>query len=179
MKKNEIPYIRIGTAYFKIVNMPTPFGSIVMRLPWSIEAIKQDENKDYLAKIPKYNGFCLIPEHIKYREIVEGFLNEYHELPYPPEEGNCDEILNFLKNIFEEHYEYILDYFTILYKKPTQLLPIILLVSKSRGTGKTTFLNLCKAIFGNNVTFNDNNSFRSQFNQDWTSKLIILSLIHI
>lgn len=173
MKKNENSYLRIGTSYFKIAKMPTSTGFIDVRLPWSIDAIKQDETRDKVSNIPKYAGFCLIPEHIGYRQIIGEFLNEYHDLPFSPSAGKCDIILKFLKHIFEEHYEYCLDYFSILYKKPTQALPIILLVSKSRGTGKTTFLNLCKAIFGNNVTFNDNSSFRSQFNQDWTSKLLI------
>ena len=43
-------------------------------------------------------------------------------------------------------------------------LPNLLLVSSERNTGKTTFLNLLKLIFGENVTFNTNEDFRSQFN---------------
>ena len=37
-----------------------------------------------------------------------------------------------------------------------QRLPVLLLVSDERNTGKTTFLNLLKSIFGGNVTFNTN-----------------------
>ena len=46
-------------------------------------------------------------------------------------------------------------------------------MSDERNTGKTTFLNLLKSIFGGNVTFNTNEDFRSQFNDDWTGKLLI------
>jgi len=66
-----------------------------------------------------------------------------------------------------------LDYLQLLYLKPLVRLPILLLVSKERNTGKTTFLNFLKVIFGNNMTFNTNEDFRSQFNSDWTNKLII------
>jgi len=66
-----------------------------------------------------------------------------------------------------------LDYISILWKKPKHILPILSLVSKERNTGKTTFLNWLKLIFGGNMTLNKNEDFRSQFNSDWASKLII------
>lgn len=53
-------------------------------------------------------------------------------------------------------------------------MPILLLVSEERDTGKSTFLNFLKAAFQNNVTFNTNEDFRSQFNSDWTGKLLIM-----
>ena len=54
-----------------------------------------------------------------------------------------------------------------------QRLPILLLVSNERNTGKTTFLNFLKSIFEGNVTFNTNEDFRSQFNDDWAGKLLV------
>lgn len=57
--------------------------------------------------------------------------------------------------------------------KPITKLPILVLVSKENNTGKSTFLNLLKMIFGKNMTFNTNEDFRSQFNSDWANKLII------
>ena len=65
------------------------------------------------------------------------------------------------------------DYLQLLYLRPLQRLPVLLLVSSERNTGKTTFLNLLKLIFGGNVTFNTNEDFRSQFNDDWAGKLLI------
>ena len=49
-----------------------------------------------------------------------------------------------------------------------------MLVSEERNTGKSTFLNFLKAIFQDNVTFNTNEDFRSQFNSDWAGKLLIM-----
>jgi hypothetical protein len=54
-----------------------------------------------------------------------------------------------------------------------QILPILCLVSTERNTGKTTFLNFLKAIFGDNMTINSNEDFRSNFNAEWAHKLII------
>src|SRR5690606_23239097 len=60
-----------------------------------------------------------------------------------------------------------------LYQKPTQILPILCLVSKERSTGKSTFLKWLKEIFENNLTYLTNDSFSSQFNADWANKLLI------
>ncbi|WP_233884038.1 primase-helicase family protein [Tenacibaculum piscium] len=40
-------------------------------------------------------------------------------------------------------------------------------------TGKTSFLNWLKLLFQGNMTINKNEDFRSRFNSDWASKLII------
>lgn len=57
---------------------------------------------------------------------------------------------------------------------PLQKLPILLLVSEERNTGKSTFLNFLKLLFEANVTFNTNENFRSQFNDAWNGKLVIV-----
>lgn len=79
-----------------------------------------------------------------------------------------------LRHIFGEQYELGLDYLQLLYLQPIQKLPILLLVSEERNTGKSTFLNFLKLLFQNNVTFNTNEDFRSQFNSDWAGKLLIV-----
>lgn len=58
-------------------------------------------------------------------------------------------------------------------ENPTQILPILCLVSKERATGKTTFLKWMKEIFGRNMTYIKGDSFNSQFNSDWASMLLI------
>ena len=77
-------------------------------------------------------------------------------------------------HIFGEQYNLGLDYLQLLFLQPLQKLPILLLVSEERNTGKSTFLNFLKAMFGDNVTFNTNEDFRSQFNSDWAGKLLIV-----
>ena len=79
-----------------------------------------------------------------------------------------------MRHIFGEQYDLGLDYLQILYTMPLQKLPILLLVSEERNTGKSTFLNFLKLLFEANVTFNTNENFRSQFNDDWNGKLVIV-----
>ncbi|AXO79667.1 helicase [Olleya aquimaris] len=167
-------YLRIGSAYFKNVEMPLISNDSIKKLvQWSKSEIITDHGKDFIKKVPKYDGFCLIPSHNDYQSVINGFYNKYEKLHHNIVEGEFTETLKFLKHIFGEQYEMGLDYVSILWQKPTQILPILCLVSNQRNTGKTTFLNWIKLIFQNNMTINNNEDFRSRFNSDWASKLII------
>lgn len=66
-----------------------------------------------------------------------------------------------------------MDYLQLLYTKPLKHLPILCLVSKERGTGKTTFLNLLKSIFADNMRILDSQRLMSPFNGSWAGKLIV------
>ena len=134
----------------------------------------QDYGKDYIGSVPKYDGFCTVPEHIGYRSVVGKFLNLYEPIDHRPQEGDLSHIQSLVRHIFGEQYELGMDYLQLLYLQPIQKLPILLLVSEERNTGKSTFLNFLKALFQNNVTFNTNEDFRSQFNSDWAGKLLIV-----
>lgn len=168
------PYIRIGTAYYKTVRKPLASGdAMVMLIPWSAECIKQDHGKSYLSEIEKYDGFCFVPSHLNYQRIVENFYNRYYPFKHKAKEGDPVHCLNYLNHIFGDQLELGLDYLKLLLERPMQRLPILCLVSTERNTGKTTFLNWLKAIFGDNMTINTNEDFRSNFNAEWTQKLLI------
>lgn len=172
MKK--IPYLRIGTSYYKKVQAPTIAGHFnEILVSWSIETIRQDHGKSYLSNIPKYDGFTCIPSHINFKQEYLGFYNIYSPLGKKPKEGEIKLSLKFVKHIFGKHFELGLDYLQLLYLKPIQILPILCLVSKERSTGKSTFLKWLKEIFDNNLTYLTNDSFNSQFNADWANKLLI------
>lgn len=173
--RNESPFVRVGTTLYKIVNQPRLNGGYVKkRIVWNNETLRQDYGKDYLANVPKYDGFCTVPDHVNYRQVIDNFLNLYEPIGHQPKEGDFSHIQALLHHIFGEQYELGVDYLQLLYLHPIQKLPILLLVSEERNTGKSTFLNFLKAMFRNNVTFNTNEDFRSQFNSDWTGKLIIV-----
>lgn len=166
---------RIGATYYKMVSRPNAAGELIeCRIPWTIEAIRQDYGKDFVAGIPKYDGLCCVPAHVGYQPVVGTFLNKYAAISHTPKEGDFPTIRTIVAHIFGDQYELGMDYLQLLYLRPTQKLPILLLVSEERNTGKSTFLNFLKAIFEGNTTFNTNENFRSQFNDDWNSKLIIL-----
>lgn len=173
--RNESPFVRVGTTLYKIVNQPRLNGGYVKkRIVWNNETLRQDYGKDYLANVPKYDGFCTVPDHVNYRQVIDNFLNLYEPIGHQPKEGDFSHIQALLHHIFGEQYELGMDYLQLLYLQPVQKLPILLLVSEEQNTGKSTFLNFLKAMFHNNVTFNTNEDFRSQFNSDWAGKLIIV-----
>jgi hypothetical protein len=168
-------YIRVGTTLYKLVYRPLISGDFIEeKILWSYEALRQDYGKNNLPEIEKYDGFCIIPNHIDYKQIHGTYLNQYEPVNHYPLQGEFPNIRLFLEHIFEEQIELGFDYLQILYTRPTQMLPILLLVSSERGTGKTTFLRFLKMIFGKNATFNTNEDFRSQFNADWANRLLVL-----
>ena len=178
MSKSDIckeEFIRVGTTLYKLVNQPRLNGGYVKkRIVWNNETLRQDYGKHFLATVPKYDGLCTVPDHVNYRPIVDKFLNLYEPIDHKPMEGDFPSIRSLVEHIFGEQYELGMDYLQLLYLQPIHKLPILLLVSEERSTGKSTFLNFLKVLFQNNVTFNTNEDFRSQFNSDWAGKLLIV-----
>ena len=173
MKEEE--YMRVGTTLYKVVNQPCASGGYEKRrVIWNNSTLRQDYGKNYLATVPKYDGFCTVPDHLNYRKEIDGFLNLYEPIEHTPQIGDFPNIRSLVLHIFGEQYNLGLDYLQLLFLQPLQKLPILLLVSEERNTGKSTFLNFLKAVFGDNVTFNTNEDFRSQINSDWAGKLLIV-----
>ena len=167
-------YMRIGTDYYKEAYLPLHSGDKTkVLLKWNKGEIITDYGKKFLLQIPRYDGFCLIPSHTNYRQEIDGFFNYYQPVDQDPKPGKFNTTINFLEHIFGEQYELGLDYLTLLWQRPTQILPILCLVSTERNTGKTTFLNWLKLVYQSNMTINNNEDFRSRFNSDWAAKLII------
>ena len=72
----------------KLVNQPRLNGGYVKkRIVWNNETLRQDYGKDYMAGIPKYDGFCTVPDHVDYKPVVGKFLNLYEPISHRPQEG--------------------------------------------------------------------------------------------
>lgn len=171
---NEVPYLRVGTTYFKKIYQPLASKDVVKKIIiWSSGNISEDHSKEYKGKIPKYDTFCNIPDNIDYKREFNNSYNIYEPIDHDRIPGEFKNIELFLNHIFGEQYSLGIDYLTIIWRHPTQILPILCLVSNERNTGKTTFLNFLKDVFGFNMTINTNEDFRNQFNSGWASKLII------
>lgn len=169
-------YLRVGTTYYKKSLYPSLNGdSIEILVVWSSELIRQDHGRNTLSEIERYDGFICIPENRPeyFKKRVQDYYNTYHQISKSPKEGDITNTMVFLSHIFREQKEIGIDYLQLLYLKPTQILPILCLVSAERATGKSTFLKWLKSIFEFNLTFLTNSDFTSQFNADWASKLII------
>lgn len=99
MAKEE--FIRVGTMLYKIVEQPRLNGGYVKkRIAWNNETLRQDYGKDYIGSVPKYDGFCTVPEHIGYRSVVGKFLNLYEPIDHRPQEGDLSHIQSLVRHIF-------------------------------------------------------------------------------
>ena len=167
-------FLRIGTDYFMIDNMPTIKGEAKEHIiKWKRSTIVDDYGIKSLKEIVKYKSFCTVPSHTNFQQEIDSHYNEYQKVAHRLKQGNFDNTKKFLFHIFGDQYELGLDYLGIIWHYPSQMLPILSLVSNERSTGKTTFLNWVKALFEGNMTINKNEDFRSQFNSDWANKLIV------
>ena len=167
-------YFRIGDTYYKFIRIPNKYKQLEKTFQARQKGtIIDDLGKDIIKHIPKYEAFCNIPSHIEYNMIMHNCFNVYSPFTYEPENGKCDLSLEFVRHIFGEHYEYGLDYLQLLYQKPTQMLPILCLISYENNTGKSTFVKWLKAIFTQNCTIVGNDQFQDQFNGSWATKLLI------
>ena len=89
MKKQT--YIRVGTCYYKLVQLPTISGDFnEILVPWSLETLRNDHGKAYVGKIRKYDGFTCIPSHLDFKQEIFGFYNTYAPLPHTPVNGPID-----------------------------------------------------------------------------------------
>lgn len=169
-------YLRIGTKYYRETYRPDKNGRKVKEFtPWDRTTIIEDFSKTKFSEVRKYKGFCFIPSHVNYREEIDGFFNEYSELSHVPKGGDFHNIIKLIDHIFGVSYvDFALDYLQLLYLKPTQRLPIILLESAQRNTGKSTFGILLNAIFEQNSIKLGNNDLEGSFNGYWTKKLLMI-----
>ena len=109
MKEEE--YMRVGTTLYKVVNQPCANGGYEKkRVVWNNSTLRQDYGKNYLATVPKYDGFCTVPNHLNYQKEIEGFLNLYEPIEHKPQQGDFSHIQSLMRHIFGEEYELGMDY---------------------------------------------------------------------
>ena len=167
-------YFRVGDHYHEIVKIPNKYTELETAIHMRQKStIEDDHGKPFIKHVPKYKAFCNVPSHENYQQVIHNCYNMYAPFDHIPEPGECDKTLNFLKHIFGSQFEIGLDYIQMLYRQPTQILPILCLISKENETGKTTFAKWLKAVFTQNMTIVGNSEFQSNFNSIYASKLII------
>lgn len=169
-------YVQIGCRFYFVDLAPDALGHLIPTLvPWQRWQLSQDfkGHSDDLKKIQRFTGLGSYPSHLNYQQRVRDHYNTYCPMNWQPSCGDWSNIKMMLQHIFGDQYELGLDYIQLLYMRPKQMLPILVLVSRERQTGKTTFLNFLKAVFGANVAFVTNDTMRSKFNSERAGRLII------
>lgn len=187
-------FVRLGSDYYKIIEeMNSKKETMKILKPWNIGAIRLDyvagmRLSKFLHWIPKYDSVCVVPDHTPsfQPEIItennSKLYNMYYPILHQPKPGEYDTILDFIKHVFGEQkvksgqprWVLGLDYITILYRMPYQKLPIIALVNREGGTGKSTFMFLLKEIFGMNATLCGNDDLKDNFNSSYITRLLIM-----
>lgn len=186
-------YIRVGTDYYREVIQRKPVLSknseqIMIEkkniVVWKKSEIQQDYVnhkgiKTAFYYIPKYTGFTNVPLHDKeYSRIVENEYNLYHPSPYMPEKGSFENIMRFLKHLYQNKYQDILDIaldtMQLKYVNPLVKLPIFVLFSKEKNTGKSTFLKLLNWIYGDNACWIGNKELEDNFNEYASANVLLL-----
>lgn len=166
----------MGDDYYKWTHRPDKYGQLHRLLvKRRLGTITTDHTVTIIPFIDTCDDFVIVPSHINYQQKIYDHYNKYYELSHKVRKGKYSNIHSFLTHIFgESHLSFILDYLQILYLNPTQNLPIILLESTERNTGKSTFGYFISKIFEFNSIAMGIGDLRSEFNSIWTDKLTIV-----
>ena len=180
IRKKTIPYIRVGCDFFKIITKENRWGAKNNILKsWKKDELCDDHGKPILKLISRYDDFTIHPCNTTYIPTFQNCYNIYSQFPHVPSDDKIKEedipiTTLLMKHIFGDQYEIGLKYFKILYENPKQILPVLVLVSIERETGKTTFLNYIQMLFGENSVCISPQELSSNFNSGYATKNIIL-----
>lgn len=168
-------FVRVGDDYFQMIQKPNiRTGQLESKLtPRRKQTIIDDFGKDQIANIHKYKAFINLPSHVDYKPVIADCYNLYSPLSYEAQAGPFPHIKMLMEHIFGDQIELGYDYMQLLYLKPMQILPILCLVSSERQTGKTSFLDLLREMYGNNAIIVGNSEITSEFNALVSGKLIV------
>jgi len=147
--------------------------------------------KAFYKHLKYFDGFCNIPSHINYEQVLERedryFYNLYFPFKWKPKRGKFETTMMFLKHVFgtnkvthvdgdKSYYQWELglDYIQMLLNQPLQLLPVLCLYSPENNTGKSTLGKLLAQLFTDNVVFLSNSDLQSGFNEPYSNKLLAI-----
>jgi hypothetical protein len=174
----DVPFIRVNDNYYKVV--PAGNGDSEELIHLLKSTIKDDYGADIFPMIAKYDKFCMEPNNIDWVRALGNKYNKYTNIGHVSKEfdvnGDLSEInwsLNLLHHLFQDKFALGLEYMQVLYLLPKQAMPIVVFGSKERETGKSTFNNWMRYIYGGNSASTDVKSMKSSFNSHIAEKLVI------
>ena len=175
----DSPYIRVGTKYFKETSKRDHNGVLRTNLKvWEKATIVDDYGRKMLDEIPSYDDFTIEPDNKSHNRIVGGNYNLYAPFEHVPAKSFKDSdikwTMKLMDHIFGEQIEIGIQYMKILYDKPKQKLPILVLTSEDRSTGKTTFLDYLELLFGANAVVVNPQDISGSFNAGYAASNIVM-----
>lgn len=175
INKSKIPFIRVASEYFKVLADKELIRFVKAE-------IKQDYGKEVFDYVRSYDKFGVFPNNISYRESVGNVLNTYHRPKSFAYDGDdflgVDDprvkwSMQMMKHMYGDQLELGLEYVQILWRKPKQMLPIMVFASVERQTGKTTYSNWMNCILGDNHVSLGLEDMKGDFNHFFAEKLLI------
>lgn len=168
------PYIRVGVDYYKAIKVKDRFGIDRPQLKaWRKDEIKQDEGAKSLDKVSKFDNFAIVPDNFDHQPVIGNCYNLYHPFPHVPKEGSWEWTEVLMRHVFGDQYDLGMRYLQVMYLHPTRMLPILVLVSKERQTGKSTFINWINMLFGDNATIISPEDLANSFNYSYATSNVI------
>lgn len=171
-KSNTVVYRRrkrqeLATEGVSVTSIPRFHDFICMPSNTNYQRTLDIEHED--EKFRFFNSYQPLPYKPKEFELPAGFIKDPENFDYE----QIPEIRHtaaFMKHIFDwkghrnRYLKIGWDWVTLCYLQPTQRLQALALVSSEEGTGKSTFINLMLAIFGQNATKTEASRIGGNFN---------------
>lgn len=179
LMKKDVPFIRVANDYFKLLMKENRYEVEVKQLKrYNRQTVIDDYGREILKDIPKYDDFILKPDNINYRETYRNLYNLYSKFPHeasknPAKVKDFSHIDMMLNHVFGDQVELGYRYFKVLYMHPRQILPVLVLASSERKTGKTTLMNFMEILFGDNYVQISPGELTGNFNSQFANKNII------
>jgi len=175
-------YIRVGTIYYKKTRIIDRYNIKRTELiRWDRPCLTEDNSKKFINSVQKFDRFGIYPDNKKYCQVVDNSYNMYSQFEHEP---IAEDLYNgeidwqwtniLLHHIFGEQYQLGIIYLKVLYDLPRQALPILVLISEERQTGKTTFVDWMTILFGANTVIINPQDIGNQFNGAYADKNIIM-----
>jgi len=152
-------YMLIGNDIYMLVNRQL---KLVTQNRFTI-----NHPKAALRTVHRYVDFVSEPGYLNFQPVINQHYNKFNLPTWRAKQGKWSTIEHYLRHISGSQYEMILDYLQISLTDPKQKLPILILMSYEKNTGKTTFLELLKALFGQNVAVPTPGQFELEWNEHW------------
>lgn len=169
--QDTLDIFRVGDKIFeKVMRYDVNGKGYIAHEPRRRDTIADKFGRDFLKTIPSYDATVIVPSHSNYMQTVGKCWNLYQPLDASPQKGTHKTWDKMMQHIFGGKEALGWDYLTLAYREPTQLLPVLALVSPENQTGKTTFGIALSYLFGRNVGFYSQDDLSSQFNP-WIKSL--------
>ena len=136
--------------------------------------------KGFVGNLRFYEGFSNEPGYgADYRwttsTVGGNKVNLFNPTGYELYEGEFPHIDRLLAQVFgRENMTRAYDYFSLAWQKPNQMLPVLVLISRENGTGKSTFLHFIERFSSGNAVILGEDALDNQFNSYITKAFVMV-----